>query len=375
VIMRRLRPIVGEILVKAIRFKSYTTLLAGVLVVAAALPDVSAQTNPVYGPDGKFSGCVDLQTYKAGPCPDSRHFLEEGQVPIEVAFNDKKHHDLDRLYMQWCTGQDRFADGRWKLAWYSRTLYTYFLQWGLWEKHLSQINEWKRSNPESEAAKVAEAVYWRAFAWNARGQGLASSVSSEGWHLFKTRLQTAQALLEKIPSSCASKFPVLLDTLIDLGTSEGDLRRVYTDAIRRFPEYHSIYFAMARHYEPKWGGSARAYERFANEVADATSTFEGRAMYSRLYWLVDYAGGLPFSPNAGTPPTWPSLKRSLEDLTGRYPRSQHNIGQYLSVACRSNDSALYRELRTRLGTYVDAAQMLDPLEVCDLRHRWEERRR
>ncbi len=99
---------------------------------------------------------------------------------------------------------------------------------------------------------------------------------------------------------------------------------------------------MARHFEPKWGGSTAKYELFADSVAEQTKNFEGMGMYARLYWLVDRRQGIPFTNDPLAPPSWKKLRAGYEDLIRLYPSSIHNLGKYAGVACRSTDGELYR---------------------------------
>jgi len=94
-------------------------------------------------------------------------------------------------------------------------------------------------------------------------------------------------------------------------------------------------------------------------------------MYARLYWLVDTRrGGIPFVDDPVQPPQWSKLHAGYEDLMRLYPSSMHNLGKYAGVACRSSDGALYRSLRSRIAGYEGSAEMLDPIDVCDRRHKW-----
>ncbi len=79
------------------------------------------------------------------------------------------------------------------------------------------MRRWKEKTPKSRAAALTEAFYWFKYAWNARGQGSARSVSPEGWKLFQKRLQKAEAvLLESKPY--ASNSPLWWRIYIDVGT-------------------------------------------------------------------------------------------------------------------------------------------------------------
>jgi uncharacterized protein DUF4034 len=204
-------------------------------------------------PGPQLVTCTNMELMKQVPCPDSALLFHEGRGLVQSAFNAKDFKRLDELYDQWCTGKDRFPDGRWKLSQYGDGLDDNFTQWNTWTKDLTVIQTWQQSRPRSKAALYAEAIYWRAYAWKARGGGYAHSVSKEGWELFRERLAKSKDILAALQA----------------------------------------------------GGS------------------ECAAPYA-------YAG----------------------------------------VACRSTDGELYRSLRSKIAGYEHTAEMLDPVDVCDRRHKW-----
>lgn len=318
--------------------------------------------------------CTDMAARKQVPCPDSELFFHEGQAPVQSALNARNFAELDALYDRWCVGKDRFPDGRWKLSQYEAALSGNFNAWGAWAKDLEVITAWQKSAPRSAAARFAEAVYWHAYAWKARGEGYASSVSKEGWELFRERLAKADAAMAKFPKmmECAAPHALRLNLLTGQGATEAQFLKAYEEAASKFPEYHSIHFAMAQHYEPKWGGSAAQYEAFADRVAARTKGFEGMGMYARLYWIVDTRQGQPFTNSPTQPPSWRKLKAGYQDLMRLYPSSMHNLGKFAGVACRSREGELYRKLRTAIAGHQETADMLDPVDVCDRRHGWVE---
>jgi len=341
------------------------------LFCAAAQAQIGISSPPTSGPTTVT--CTNIELMKQVPCSDSAMFFHEGQALVQSALNAKDFKRLDDLYEQWCTGKDRFPDGRWKLSQYGDALYRNFQVWSAWTKDLGAIKTWQQSRPQSEAALYAEAVYWRAYAWKARGTGYADSVSKEGWDLFRERVTKSEDILAALQAKgfqCPAPYPLRLNVLTDLGAPEEQLTSVYTEAVRKYPEYHNIYFAMARHYEPKWGGTVEQYDRFANQVAEQTKEFEGMGMYARIYWLVDSTRGMPFVNAPSQPPLWSKLKTGYEDLMRLYPSSIHNLGKYAGVACRSSDGELYRKLRSKIVGYEQTAEMLDPVDVCDRRHHW-----
>lgn len=341
------------------------------LWTVSAQPQIGISSPPMQGPP--VVTCTHTELMKQVACPDSALFFFEGQRLVQEALYAKNFKALDELYDQWCSGRDRFPDGRWKLSQYGEGLERSFEIWNRWTSDLAVIQAWQQARPQSNAALYAEAIYWRAYAWKARGGGYADTVAKEGWELFRERLNKAKDILTRLHESgaqCAAPYALTLSVLTDTGASETELAAVFERGVREYPEYHNIYFAMARHYEPKWGGSAEQYERFARKTATRTKDFEGMGMYARLYWLVDTRKDIPFVNDTAQAPYWSALQAGYEDLMRLYPSSMHNLGKYAGVACRSTDGALYRSLRSKIVGYESSAQMLDPIDVCDRRHKW-----
>ncbi|MBD9416736.1 DUF4034 domain-containing protein [Pseudomonas sp. PDM16] len=351
-------------------FSKSAFLIAFISICTSTQAQVGISAPPVSSP--ALAICTNLELQKQVPCPDSALFFHEGKALVQRAFNERQFATLDTLYDQWCSGKDRFPDGRWKLSQYEAALHENFDAWNTWSRDLDAIKSWKSVSPNSAAAIFSEAVYWRAYAWKARGADYASTVSKEGWELFYERLSKAESALasSNISTGCAAPYALRLSVLTELGAQEERLASLYEEASRKHPEYHGIYFAMAMHYEPQWGGSAAKYESFANKAAEQTKAFEGMGMYARLYWLVDYHQGIPFTNDPRQAPSWKKLKLGYDDLVRLYPSSIHNIGKYAGVACRTPDSDLYRKLRTKIAGYEQSAQMVDPVDVCDRRHQW-----
>lgn len=321
----------------------------------------------------RLASCTNADLTQKVLCADFQMSFRDGSGLVQRAFNSKEYDKLDKLYGQWCTGDDRFPNGQWKLPQYEEGLRTNFLAWNRWEKDLEMIKTWQTSSPKSEAAQYVEAVYWRAYAWKARGSTYTSSISEADWVLFRERLAKSKDILDTLRAAspqCPAPYPLILWTLTDLGASEDQFLAVYSEGARRFPEYHEIYFSMAKHYQPKWGGTIGKFDVFAKQVAAQTKKFEGMGMYARLYSLVDKVDDIPFSGRPSQPPTWKALNAGYEDIMQKYPSSMENLGKYVGVACRTSDSKLYRKLRSNIVGYEQFVSMADPVDICDTKHEW-----
>lgn len=309
------------------------------------------------------------------PCADWDLFFFDGEATVQSLFERSDFAVLDKLYDQWSTGVDRYPDGTWKLRRFDVGLNNWFKARGQQVDLLAKIRLWQSQQPGSFAARLAEVLYWRDQAWRVRGNGMAGSVTREAWQLFRERLSKADALLEQIrdrASQYPGWYPLKISTMLERGEDLSRIEAVFADGVKRFPQYHQIYFEMARVLEPKWGGSEETLDGFANWAAAYTKSFEGAAMYSRIYWATDCDCVISYEQPGRRYPDSHKLIHGYETLVSTYPNSLFIVSQFASVACRTSDSMTYRALRTELArNHVHASFRPVSVEACDLRHRWE----
>lgn len=348
--------------------------LAGPIVSSDARAAIKESVS--YANDGKSTilTCADEASGKPVVCPEPSVKREKGRAPVEIAFNEGDFDELDKIFDRVSSGDERFVDGTSYLQAYQNTLAMLYQTWQRWDEDLAKIKEWQRLRPASTAARFAEAIYWQSFAWNARGSAYAHAVKKEGWELFRQRLAKASAVMELLRPQ-AKRLPAWYALKIELAMESGmdkEARAIFDEGVAQHRQYYPLYLEMARSYEPKWGGSIAQFEGFANEAVKLAKGFEGRGMYSRIFWTVDYTHGIPFRSEKESVPNWKKLNAGFADLLKLYPKSHSILNQYASVACRSGDGALYRKLRTKLGDYLNESYFkIDPVDVCDVRHKWQ----
>lgn len=226
-----------------------------------------------------------------------------------------------------------------------------------WSVSLSRVNELKKKFPDKAFVALAEADYWKSYAWNARGGGFASSVTPDGWKLFKGRLEKAETVLNDA-RSFASQMPGWYNEMIivqsALGRPAEERGQVFLEGARKFKTYYQTYFTMLRFLSPKWGGSWDAVDTLVKWSVDNTREIDGNSMYARLYWYIsgDFPTGRLFKE---THATWPKLKQGFEDLMARHPRSKWNLNNFARFACMANDQSTFLKLRNQIGKDVIAA--------------------
>jgi len=320
--------------------------------------------------------CRNAKTNQVVACPDQQISYEYGMSAPLSFFVMRRYAEIDQLYTQWCAGQERFPDGRWKIWFLGEGFKKQFEESKSFERDFKQIQEWQRAAPNSEAAHYVEAIYWQQYAWHARGRNNTIAQSKEALEIFAERQAKALDALKAIDlntSQCPAPLAQKMYLLIESGGSKAALFKTYQLGIKRFPEYHDIYLAMGKYYDPLWGGSAEKFDQFARRVAEKTRQFEGKGMYARLFWTVYIDDQLLFKSESQNIPNWEMLRDGYKDLMKKYPYSIKIAEMFLNVACNSRDSTLYRSLREKILSYEEYAEMQDSLEVCDRRHHWNPR--
>lgn len=223
-----------------------------------------------------------------------------------------------------------------------------------WSASLSRVDDLKKKYPGKAFVALADADYWVSYAWNARGGGFASSVTPDGWRLFKERMETAEKVLNDA-KPYASQMPswynkmIIIQSALDRPAEERD--KIFLDGARKYKTYYPTYFTMLRFLSPKWGGSWGTVDNLVKWSVDNTKETDGNSMYARLYWYAsgDFPAGRLFKE---THATWPKMKQGFEDLMARHPKSKWNLNNFARFACVANDQSTFLKLRNQMGKDV-----------------------
>ncbi|MBL4848361.1 MAG: DUF4034 domain-containing protein [Planctomycetes bacterium] len=140
---------------------------------------------------------------------------------------------------------------------------------GINESHFAS---WVAASPESFVAAYLKGIAHVKWGWKARGHGWASTVTEEGWKVFRRELGkagTAFTLANQRSSTQAYGYTGLL--IVARATSAPDtVREAYFNAARLAdPDYLAAYEMNLEAIYPKWGGSAEAALEFVYGVVEA----------------------------------------------------------------------------------------------------------
>lgn len=271
---------------------------------------------------------------------------------VAAFFANERFDKLEKLFDDWNSPTELRADGRWKLTAFDDGIQRQFHNADGWDAAYRRIQAWRAQSPKSRAAALAEAIYWLGYAWDARGQGFAATVTPEGWKLFAERLDKAEAALVE-SKAYAGDSPLWDYLYIEVGEGRSwpipQLLEAFKAGYAKQKSFVALYSTTVTHLAPKWGGNWKLVDQFIKDAVTATKQAEGLSMYARLYMFAAECDCGDVEILRDTLATWPELKRSFEDLVRLYPHSGWYSNKFALYACLAGDKATYLDLRRRLG--------------------------
>jgi hypothetical protein len=242
--------------------------------------------------------------------------------------------------------QERFGDGRWKLAILLGGMRRGFAQVASspadWQSTEAALRALAARHPESPNAWLFLAIQAHSHAWAQRGQGYADSVGNDADAAFRRDLGQARTLLDahQAPANPAW-YALRLNVGGALGESRASLDTLFATAIKRQPDYLQTWQARENYLEPKWGGRVEDVIALAGLGGRTVSAGEGRGMMVEVL-----AAALDCNCNAlmNHPGIdWAAVRASMDDVLQRYP-DDVNAQRYFFIACEHGDKGLAQHL-------------------------------
>ena len=245
---------------------------------------------------------------------------------------------LERALRELATSEELFPGGVNKAAAVYGTLDEFVDAHRSIKLEESPLTKWRAAFPHSDFILLADALALHAKAWDARGEGVASTVSPESWEIFAKSLGEAEQKLMSAPPSLkdtAVWHLILLTVALEGRGVKSDPRTVFLNAVKRWPRYLSFYRLIASRLVPKWGGSWEAVEAFIDHSSRQLESTEGMSFYARLYAALGDA-----VVKERTAMNWTRMKRGFDDWIARDPNAVlKNL--YASYACFARDKSTF----------------------------------
>ena len=273
--------------------------------------------------------------------------------------NEEKFAELDCLADQARSGKERLPGGLWKV---------HLLYQGLpqpvpssmhateedWTNLLQHLQRWTKASPESVTARVALALAYLHYAYNARGTGYANTVSESGWKLYKERIGEARRILEEastLPVKCPEWYVAMQMVSVYQGWSETEARALFEEANKFEPEYYTYARDLAYYLLPKWNGKPGDTEEFAREIADRIGGDKGDILYFQIAAANYVVCGCDGDPQL----SMDRIKRGFEASERLYGVSMQNLNRmaYLASHYGPGDYIYANKMFIRIGDEWD----------------------
>ena len=284
-------------------------------------------TRPCAFSDAEFDTTTDVRA------------LDEYRTAIAQLLKQEKFAELDCLADAARASKARFPGGAWKL----RNIYI-----GLdspqpghptqddWQRHMELVQTWGQRNPNSVTAIIALAESYASYAWDARGDGFANSVSESGWKLFGERMEKAKAILDK-NSALAAKCPDWYIAMQKIAQGQSwelpQTTALFEQAAKFEPEYSYYYRIYASNLLPKWSGQDGDAARFAEGVANRVGGAAGDILYFQIAEVIACGCQEPEFNHF----SWPRIQRGFTALEKKYGVSMFLVNSFALMAVNSQD--------------------------------------
>lgn len=272
--------------------------------------------------------------------------LEDRQVisdEVKTLFLTSNYSELDRLASSYLKKEERTSSGLWKLTLFyagiSMLPNSEVTTEKYWNDLEARANNWIKVRPKSPSGYLTYAEFLMRHAWMYRGDGFNYQVRREDWKPFEKYVEKARVVLESC-KDIGSKDPEWYVLMIDVATAQNwDAQRFHAlldEATTNFPFYYQIYFEAVNYLTPKWHGSKKEIEDFANQVVTRTSRKEKSGMYARIYWVAsqaNYGSDLFTSSDV----VWGKMSKAIDDVIEMYP-DEWNINNFAYFSCLAGDA-------------------------------------
>jgi hypothetical protein len=228
----------------------------------------------------------------------------------------------------------------------------------------------EQARPTSSVPFVLKGEFYVNYAWDARGDGLAGTVTSDGWAKMRDRLATAEEALNKAwtldPNDVRSSLAMMN---VELGQGQGRARldMWFNRALQADPDNYQAYYQKMNYLEPKWYGSEADMLAFAKECVKT------RRWSSRLPLLVCTArfNLMSYHPDANAYTRQPEVWRDVNPIYQRYlaqlPNDVDARNGYAEWAWRCGHMSVVNEQFKILGDAVDVDEFGGEKSLGDLK--------
>jgi hypothetical protein len=294
---------------------------------------------------------VAAQTTSTNNAPANEDDTHEGRWLRTIASDliEEKFDDLERMANQYRRDKSRLPGGEWRL----RLFYTALDAPQQTDKdtqdHLAHLEHWMKAHPESITPRIALATSLHRWAWVARGNGLANTVTAEGWRLFDERIKEAQVVLEgsaNMPVMCPQWYSEMMTVGLAQSWSEKRVKENFERGIQFEPDYYYLYDQYANYLLPKWDGKPGDAAAFAKSSADRLGGDSGDLLYFQIATVLIKRGDGDFPIKQMD---WQRIQRGYQTLITQYGGDRRTKNELAYMAYKYRDVNVSRKQFALIG--------------------------
>jgi Domain of unknown function (DUF4034) len=299
---------------------------------------------------GRDHAGAPSQSSSERPTEDSRSY----QMRINSLLVERDFAQLERIAAQNRTEKGRVSGGIWKNNDFFAATSTANMEGSQYtdsdfESRIELVNRWIAGFPQSAAAHISLAQLYIRYAFFARGNGYANTVSHHQWRLFNERI--AQAHREILVAATLKErdrhwYSVMLMLAQAKGWDKTDTRELLDQALAFEPEYYHYYRYYATYLLPQWYGDPGEIQDLADEVSERhpepnSSILYFQIMSSDACYCRQQSEDLSHA-------SYPKLLRGYTSLTEQYGYDNVIANRFAVMAAQFNDKASAREAFTHI---------------------------
>ncbi|WP_416759707.1 hypothetical protein ACNI65_23095 [Roseateles sp. So40a] len=340
--------------------------LTALLVAAlAAFAQSQSQPQPQPGVDADTArepapGAVVSHMGSAPPEALTEAALSDLRERVNRATTQGRHVDILRLIDTPTRLPDGSSQSRWAAIYYGEALSHVIYGDEAWRAMQRQLERLAEQQPH---AWILVAHAHVAQAWQARGDGMAGSVTPAQQARFQALLGQAAKTLDQHKAELAEMpewYALRLHLATEAGEPESARRRWFVEGVLRHPANQGIYFARMRQLTPKWGGSEPAMFDLLDDIArsdDPAVLAEG--LYARVLFFAEREGyPLVRHPRVKLE----RMNADIDRIVASYP-VQWNVQPFLVARCSLADRARSEQLVPALRRPVSGRVSAEDAEL------------
>lgn len=263
----------------------------------------------------------------------------------------ERFDDLEAMAAQYRTGT-RLPGGDWMLRSFYAALDSPRAGDTTMPDHLLHLQHWTAAKPQSAAAATALAQSLTRWAWQARGNGKAETVTLDGWMQFGERLADAKKALDAVPGAATRTvadpqwFAAYMTVALGLDWKNDRMKALFDQAVAAYPTYVYLYKQYANYLLPKWDGEPGDAAFFAKSAADSLPGSDGDMLYYQI------GTTLLSRSNSGFPHRtldWQRLQRGHAALVARYGSTRRIDNEFALMAFRERDAVIAQQGFAAIG--------------------------